>query len=133
MKKVSFLKKGTRSILTSPFTDSFHSQQTCIAPDYVLVSKKNQDKLVEEFKKAASEFWPDKDGGIVKSNSYGKIVNDNHWKRLNDMLGGTKGEIVLGEAGDPATKFMPPTVVKNVTADDSTMRGEICEYREVVG
>lgn len=85
---------------------------TCIAPDYVLVSEKSQDKLIEEFKKAAEEFWPASKGGIVESDDYGKIVNDAHWRRLNSMLGGTKGEIVMGEAGDENKKFMPPTLVK---------------------
>lgn len=45
------------------------------------------------------------------------------------MLGGTKGEIVLGnspsEKPNEDNKFMAPTIIKNVKPGDSSMQGEI--------
>lgn len=32
--------------------------QTCIAPDYVLCTRRVQDRFIEELKKAREEFWP---------------------------------------------------------------------------
>lgn len=104
---------------------SVNCGQTCIAPDYVLCTASVQDKFVEEMKKAAAEFWPENAGGVVKSDSYGRIINEGHWKRLNQMVGGTQGTIILGGEKDEALKLMAPTVIANCKADDSTMTGEI--------
>ncbi|PWN49451.1 aldehyde dehydrogenase [Violaceomyces palustris] len=99
--------------------------QTCIAPDYVLVQDKVQDKFLEEIKVAYKEFYPESKGGVKGSEDYGKIVNAGHWKRLNGLLEGSKGKVVIGGDGDINTKFLPPTIVRDVTANDSIMQGEI--------
>lgn len=99
--------------------------QTCIAPDYVLCTASIQGKFVEELKKAAAEFWPESDGGVVKSDSYGRIINEGHWKRINQMVSGTKGKVVLGGQTDESQKLIAPTVISDCPKDDSTMTGEI--------
>lgn len=104
---------------------SVNCGQTCIAPDYVLCTANVQGKFVEELKKAAAEFWPSTGGGVVKSNSYGRIINEGHWKRLNQMIGGTKGKIILGGEKDEEQKLLAPTVIADCKVDDSTMSGEI--------
>lgn len=104
---------------------SVNCGQTCIAPDYVLCTASVQAKFVEEMKKAAAEFWPSTGGGVVKSDSYGRIINEGHWKRLNQMVQGTKGTIILGGEVDEAQKLMAPTVISDCKTDDSTMSGEI--------
>lgn len=104
---------------------AFNCGQTCIAPDYVLIPHELQDKFIAELKKAYAEFFPEGNGGVSNSDSYARIVNTGHWKRLNSMLSGTKGQIVLGGEGDETSKFMPPTVVSNVKVDDPVMSGEI--------
>ncbi|PWY99119.1 aldehyde dehydrogenase [Testicularia cyperi] len=99
--------------------------QTCIAPDYILIPHELQDQFVAELKKAFDKFYPELRGGITGSESYGRIINAGHWKRLTSMLSGTKGKVVLGGEGDEAQKFMPPTVVADVKFDDPIMAGEI--------
>ncbi|EPQ27689.1 uncharacterized protein PFL1_04827 [Pseudozyma flocculosa PF-1] len=99
--------------------------QTCIAPDYILVPRKIQDPLIAELKKVHDKFYPESQGGIKGSASYGRIINTGHWKRLNGMLAETKGEVVLGGEGDEASKMLAPTVVKNVSGQDAIMQGEI--------
>lgn len=97
--------------------------QTCIAPDYILINKKIEDKFVDELKKAYTQFFPN--GGAKGSSSYARIVNAGHWKRLTAMLSDTKGEIVVGGDSVESEKLLGPTVVKNVTAQDAIMQGEI--------
>ncbi|CEH18328.1 aldehyde dehydrogenase [Ceraceosorus bombacis] len=99
--------------------------QTCIAPDYILCTKATQDKLAVQFQKAAEEFWPKSKGGVIKSDDYGRVINVGHWKRLNQMVGGTKGRIVLGGEGDESSKFFAPTIVADCKSDDPLMSGEI--------
>lgn len=99
--------------------------QTCIAPDYVLVPERIQDKFVAELQKASEKFWPEAAGGVAASESYARIVNEGHWKRLNNMVEGTKGTVVFGGQGDQTSKLLVPTVVKDVKFDDVVMQGEI--------
>ncbi|WFD43121.1 hypothetical protein MPSI1_001774 [Malassezia psittaci] len=103
---------------------AFNTGQTCIAPDYVLVERSVQDQLVTELKKAADEFWPSMDKTVE---DFGRMVNERHWQRVHDLLDKTKGDVVLGgtKAADQPTKFLPLTIVKNVTSSDSTMSEEI--------
>lgn len=103
---------------------SFNAGQTCIAPDYVLVDRKIQDKFIGELLKAQRQF-----GKEVTSNGkdIGRIVNANHWKRIHNLVAQSKAELVLGgvDEADEETRFMPLTVFKNVHANDSTMGEEI--------
>lgn len=104
----------------------FNVGQTCVAPDYVLCTRKVQAKLVEEFKKAADQFWPK--GQEAATNQQSKMVNEGHWKRVKGMLEGTNGKIVLG--GPPqddkaSSRAFPLVIVSDVKPDDSIMTGEI--------
>ncbi|KAN0064202.1 hypothetical protein ACQY0O_003369 [Thecaphora frezii] len=99
--------------------------QTCIAPDYILIPKQLQDPFVEELKKVHAKFFPESKGGVAGSESYGRIINAGHWKRLHSMLSQTKGELVLGGESDEASKLLAPAIVKNVSSDDVVMQGEI--------
>lgn len=99
--------------------------QTCIAPDYLLCTKRVQPQLVKALKAAADEFWPQ---GQEQSKDHSKIVNEGHWKRIKSMLEGTNGRIVLG--GPPAEnkaaeRAFPVVIVTDVGGDDSIMTGEI--------
>lgn len=104
---------------------AFNCGQTCIAPDYVLIAPELQDKFIAELRKAYERFFPEGKGGVEESASYARIINPGHWKRLDSMLSGTKGKIVLGGEGDENSKFLPPTVVANVKPNDPLMTGEI--------
>lgn len=51
--------------------------QTCVAPDYILCTKETQEKLIPLFKKFLLEFYGE---NPKESNSYGRIINDRHFK-----------------------------------------------------
>ncbi|TDL29329.1 NAD-aldehyde dehydrogenase [Rickenella mellea] len=99
-----------------------NSGQTCVAPDYILVPVEAQDKFIAAFADVYKEFYPD---GAAKSDSYSRIISEGHWNRINGLLTKTKGQVVLGGDTDGSQKFIAPTVVKNVKADDSLMSQEI--------
>lgn len=67
-------------------------------------------------------FYPD---GPLKSDSYSRIVSDAHFKRVKGLLDNTKGTVVLGGETDAAQRFIAPTIVRDVTPDDSLMSEEI--------
>lgn len=101
--------------------------QTCIAPDYMFVDEKIAPKFIDAFIDQTKKLFA-QEGSFEKSSSYCRIVNDKHFKRLNDLLqdalsGGAKLE--MGGNTDPATRFMPPMVLTHVPAAAKLMSEEI--------
>src|SRR5581483_8008204 len=50
-------------------------------------------------------------------------VDDRHWKRLNGLL--TSGRVVLGGEGDEGSRYLAPTVLRDVAPDAPVMQEEI--------
>lgn len=97
--------------------------QSCVAPDYVIIQDSSQAKLVEAFKKAYSQFYPD--GNPRKPGAFSRICAHAHWDRITGLLKQTRGEIVFGGETSREDKYIAPTVVSNVTFDDSLMKDEL--------
>lgn len=51
----------------------------------------------------------------------GRIVNERHIDRLKNLLDNTKGTIVFGGEIDRDTKYVAPTLIRDVKRDDSLM------------
>ncbi|KEP52072.1 aldehyde dehydrogenase (NAD) family protein [Rhizoctonia solani 123E] len=117
----SDMKVAARRILWGKATNA---GQTCVAPDYVLVPRDGQDALVNELQAAYKEFYPQ---GAKVSDSYSRIISTGHWDRVKGMLDGTSGKVVVGGGADAdrESKFIAPTVVKDVDTDDTLMKSEI--------
>ncbi|KAG6900272.1 hypothetical protein C0993_000460 [Termitomyces sp. T159_Od127] len=98
--------------------------QTCVAPDYVLVPRSFQDTFVDALKAAHKSFYPES-AQPSKSDTFSRIVTPQAWKRIKGLLDNTEGVVVLGGESDEATKFVAPTVVRDIKAEDSLMSEEI--------
>ncbi|KAF9443399.1 aldehyde dehydrogenase [Macrolepiota fuliginosa MF-IS2] len=96
--------------------------QVCLAPDYVLVPRDFQSKLVDALKEAANKFYPD---SASKPGACSRLITPQAFNRVKGLLDNTKGSIVFGGETDAASKFIAPTAVKDVGADDSLMSEEI--------
>ncbi|RDB27993.1 Aldehyde dehydrogenase, dimeric NADP-preferring [Hypsizygus marmoreus] len=98
--------------------------QTCVAPDYILVPRSFQDKFVQALKDAYESFYPES-ADVSSPAAYSRIVTPQAFRRIKGLLDGTKGEVVFGGETDEADKFIAPTAVRDVKADDSLMSEEI--------
>jgi aldehyde dehydrogenase (NAD+) len=97
--------------------------QTCVAPDYVLVTEKNRDALVDSMQTAFTEFA---DGAGTKDNAdFASIVTERHAGRLEGMLTDHGGTIAFGGAADVAAKHIEPTVIVDPATDSKVMQEEI--------
>lgn len=99
--------------------------QTCIAPDYVLVPSEKKEELIREMKKVISQFYGT---NPEKSQSYGKIVNLRHWKRIEALIKEDGRFIVHGGNSNEKSLYIEPTILDipmDKIADASTMRDEI--------
>lgn len=97
--------------------------QTCIAVDYVLCHDSVKPKLIEQIKKIMNEeFYKhlNKD-----HNEFTHIIHDRAYNSLCDVIDSTKGDILIDGERDPTTRFIFPTLIDNVTWEDSTMKREI--------
>ncbi|KAG8914808.1 hypothetical protein FRC01_003905 [Tulasnella sp. 417] len=98
--------------------------QVCISPDYAVVPKSLYNEFIKSYKAAIESFFPE---GAEKSDSYARIINESHFKRISDLIGKTKGDITLG--GKSAAKddgfFIEPTLVTDVKRDDALMQDEL--------
>lgn len=98
----------------------FNCGQTCVAPDYLLVTEKVKPQLFEAMKKEIKAFY----GENPKiSPDFSRIINDKHWARIEKLL--RKGKIITGGETDAATRYIAPTIIDNVKPSDPVMQEEI--------
>ena len=72
----------------------FNCGQTCVAPDYILISKEDKDTFVKYCDKWIRHFY----GQNIKENEdYGRIINHRHFDRLNGYLGEDVQVLIGGE------------------------------------
>jgi len=111
------LETAARRIVFGKF---LNAGQTCIAPDYVLVHQSREQELLNSLKAALSEFY----GPDPRSNSdYGRIVNDRHFRRLQELM--ASGHIVVGGETDRESRYIAPTILRNVNLRSPMMTEEI--------
>lgn len=94
--------------------------QTCVAPDYILVDRSVEDRLVTALADTVRSFYgPDP----RQSPDYARIVNDAHFRRLEKLLG--DGEVVVGGETDDTARYIAPTILRGVSFDSPLMEEEI--------
>jgi coniferyl-aldehyde dehydrogenase len=101
--------------------------QTCIAPDYVLVPRKDVDRFVQALSKSMRLMYP-----TFRSNpDYSGIITDRHLKRLRELIddararGATVLELEPLADAAPADRQLPPTLLLNVGGNMRVMNEEI--------
>lgn len=104
---------------------SLNAGQVCIAPDYLLVEEDVADAVVA----AIAARWALCYGGdVAASPQYGRIINDAQFDRLVETLEDavSKGATVAcGGEYDRDTRFMAPTILRDVNMDMRVMQEEV--------
>lgn len=93
--------------------------QTCVAPDYLVVHESKVQEVLKQFERALHELYGD---NPLQSKSYGKIVNENHYQRLCQLL--SESEVLIGGERDDEALKIAPTIVR-ANSDSPLMREEI--------
>lgn len=94
--------------------------QTCVAPDYILVSKNRKEELVERLKGRIKEFYG---ADPARSPDYSRIINERHFDRLRGLLEGQK--LLHGGKSSREDRFIEPTLVDAPGWDTPIMQEEI--------
>ena len=102
--------------------------QTCIAPDYVLVSKQTQPALVAALRTAIAAAYGASDDARRASPDLCRIIDDRNFARLAKLMDDTVAsgaKIEIGGATDAGDRYIAPTVLTNVMPTSALMSEEI--------
>ncbi|TES11324.1 aldehyde dehydrogenase family protein, partial [Staphylococcus epidermidis] len=102
------IKVASERISFGKFTNA---GQTCVAPDYILVQRKVKNDLIKALKKTITEFYGE---NIEKSPDFGRIVNQKHFNRLNDLIQIHKDNVVFGGNSSKEDLYIEPTLLDNI-------------------
>lgn len=114
------LKIAAKRIVWGKF---INAGQTCIAPDYVLAHRDVHDELVSRMVEVVTDhFGTDP----AASDSYGRIVDERHTRRLLALVeAGGFERVACGGTGDLTQRYVAPTILAGVERDAEVMRDEI--------
>ncbi|UJS27398.1 aldehyde dehydrogenase [Macrococcoides canis] len=104
------------------FGKFMNAGQTCVAPDYVLIDNKVKMKFVKALQSTIQEFY-----GIQteQSEDFGRIVNDNHFNRLVNIIEDSRQQVIYGGESNADELFVAPTIILDPELSDSVMQQEI--------
>lgn len=117
VEKSADIKLAARRIVFGKF---LNCGQTCVAPDYVWCDKTIKDELVKEI---VSQVKIQFSENPLLNKDYGKIINEKHFIRLNELIDHEK--VVIGGKSELETLKIEPTVMDNVNFEDKVMEDEI--------
>ncbi|HHE32256.1 MAG TPA: aldehyde dehydrogenase family protein [Chlorobaculum parvum] len=111
------LRVAARRIVWAKF---LNAGQTCVSPDYLLVHHTAEERLLALMKEALATFY----GADSKSSShYGQIVDERNFQRLEALQ--REGTLVVGGGSDESSRYIEPTIVRNVPVDSDLMTEEV--------
>ncbi len=111
------LKLAAKRIVWGKF---LNAGQTCIAPDYLLVSNKIKSDFIELIKKEIIDAYGE---NPETSPDFPRIINQENWNRLTEML---KGESILaGGKSNIQDYYLAPTLLDEPSLDSLVMKDEI--------
>ena len=111
------IKAAARRIL---FGKLLNGGQTCVAPDYVLIHEHVKNDFIEQCKAVLQEFLPTQ---AYASCNVTRIINDKHFERLSRLMAGETA--VIGGEADARGRFIPLTVLDNISFESPVMQEEI--------
>lgn len=94
--------------------------QTCIAPDYLYIHQSIKNEMVNKLQKVIKQFYGD---DPAASTSYGRVINKRHFDNLINIMQNAK--IIYGGKINPESLYISPTLLDNVSWQDSVMQQEI--------
>jgi aldehyde dehydrogenase (NAD+) len=119
------IKEAAQRVAVSKF---INNGQTCIAPDYILVHETVATDFVLQLKEQVQKLFSGSEKNIIESPHYARIVNENHFNRLNGLLQDAlnKGaKLELTGPVDRTQRFIHPMIISNVSMESKIMDEEI--------
>jgi len=116
------IKKAAKRVVWAKL---INNGQVCIAPDYVLIHEDIKNKFVKYVINSIKKLYGD---NINNSQSYCRIVNNNHFKRLKNLIDDSlnkNSKILYGGNTDSNENYIEPTLIENIDKDSKIFNEEI--------
>ncbi len=111
------IQKTARSICWGKF---LNAGQTCIAPDFVYAKRDVVPKLLDALKEQITHMY----GTDPKlSKDFARIITPSHFERVSGLIDPEK--VFCGGQTEAKSRYIAPTVLRDVTFDDAVMQEEI--------
>jgi aldehyde dehydrogenase (NAD+) len=94
--------------------------QTCVSPDYVLVDVRVKEKFLDLIVNEIRLFYGN---NPELSNDFARVISSDNVRRLKGLMG--SGNIVAGGETNVETRYVAPTIIKDVKPGDPIMNEEI--------
>ncbi|TKD68230.1 aldehyde dehydrogenase [Pseudalkalibacillus hwajinpoensis] len=94
--------------------------QTCVAPDYVLAHRSVKDQLISKLNDAITNTYGE---NISENPDFPHVVSERHFDRLHQFL--KDRDLVVGGQSDRSNLLIEPTILDNISWEDSVMQDEI--------
>lgn len=111
------LKIAAKRIAMTKFSNA---GQMCVAPDYILVHASVKDKFIKILGSTLDKFFT---RDAINNDEYGKVINEKQFDRLIKYL--QEGNIIYGGRTDRNKLFIQPTILDDISIEDSVMNDEI--------
>jgi aldehyde dehydrogenase (NAD+) len=111
------LKLAAKRIVWGKF---LNAGQTCIAPDYLLVSEKVKTAFTELLKIEITNAYG---ANPETSPDFPRIINEKNWKRLTTML--ENENVISGGFTNAVDYYIAPTLIDEPKLDSLVMKDEI--------
>lgn len=118
------LKAAARRICWGKF---INAGQTCVAPDYLLVPERLEERFVAELRAALRKLYGDP-ATIAGNGDYCRLISSDHFARaraLFDQAIARGARIAAGGIFDAEQRFVAPTILTGVAAGCDLLREEI--------
>ena len=102
--------------------------QTCIAPDYVYVHRDVADRFVELCRNTIARRYGESDAAIKSSPDFPRMIHRRHAERVARLIDDavqSGSKIACGGGSDPDSRYVAPTLLREVPADARIRREEI--------
>ncbi len=109
------LKITAKRLIWSKF---LNAGQTCIAPDYLLVHHSIKDEFLQLLKSEIEKSHFD-----IENDNYVQIINLRNTERLIKLI--NKEKVYCGGTYDLDKRFIEPTILSDITFNDTIMEEEI--------
>src|SRR5262245_1108841 len=102
--------------------------QTCIAPDYVYVHRDVADRFVELCRTTIGQRYGATDALIRSSPDFPRMIHRRHAERVAGLIEDAVkagGQVACGGTSDAASRYVAPTLLREVPASAQILREEI--------
>lgn len=120
--KTANIDKAAKKIMWAKF---LNCGQICVSPDYVLIDESIKVEFIQSCKKWLQTYY---NNSPETSDSYGRIVTDKHFKRLNAYLENAKAlnaKFEVGGETDSTSKYIEPTIISDLKPEAKLLEEEI--------